>query len=140
MAERRAGEVVPERAGVRRGLLAAAVLALFAAFLVARFPWSQLLPSLLGLAAGATGAEVRAEQLGLGLGRGGPELVVHGLSLRWPGSEPLAFEAVALRPAWSPGWLLGRPRWHVAARGPAGSWTGELAFDRVAGELVELDV
>ena len=66
--------------------------------------------------------------------------MARGVTLHWPGSEPLALDAVALRPAWSLGWLRGRPLWHLEASGPPGAWKGEVAFDRVAGELVEIDV
>jgi len=139
--DRRTGRApARSRRGLRRGLTLAAVAGLLALFLVARFPWERLLPPLVGLAAGATGAAVEVATLRFGLGLAGPELRAGGVALRWPGSEPLVFDAVALRPAWSLGWLMARPRWHVEASGPSGAWRGEVAVDRVAGELEEIDV
>jgi type II secretion system protein N len=125
---------------MRPGLMVAAVVALLAIFLAARFPWERLLPPLLEVAHGAIGADVRVGGLRLGLGPTGPRLVASAVSLHWPGSEPLALDAVALRPAWSLAWLRGRPLWHVEASGPPGAWAGEVAADRVAGRLDEVDV
>jgi type II secretion system protein N len=114
--------------------------ALLLVFLAARFPWERLLPPLLEVARSATGADVGVGELRLGLGPTGPRVVASAVSLHWPGSEPLALDAVALRPAWSLAWLRGRPLWHVEASGPTGAWAGEVAADRVAGELNEIDV
>lgn len=124
---------------MRPGLVAA-VLALLLVFLAVRFPWERLLPPLLEVARGATGADVRVGELRLGFGAAGPRVVASAVSLHWPGSDPLALDAVALRPAWSLAWLRGRPLWHVEASGPPGAWAGELALDRVAGQLDEVDV
>jgi type II secretion system protein N len=130
----------PRRGGLRPGVTIAAVVALLAIFLAARFPWERLLPPLLELARGALGADVQVGGLRLGLGPTGPRVLASDVSLHWPGSEPLALDAVALRPAWSPAWLRGRPLWHVEASGPPGAWAGEIAADRVAGRLDEVDV
>ena len=118
----------------------AAVVALLLIFLAARFPWERLLPPLLEVARSASGAEVRVGGLRLGLALTGPRVVASAVSLHWPGSEPLALDAVALRPAWSLAWLRGQPLWHVEASGPPGAWAGEVAADRLAGRLDEVDV
>jgi type II secretion system protein N len=125
---------------MKRTAAVLAVLVLLGVFLAARFPWERLLPSLLATARATTGAEIQLADLGLGLGWSGPRLVGRDLVLRWPGSPALALEAVTLRPAWSLGWLRGRPAWYVEASGTPGAWRGELALDRIAGELAELDV
>jgi type II secretion system protein N len=90
-------------------------------------------------AAAATGARVEIAELGLGVGWGGPEAVAHGLVLHWPGSEPLRLDRVGVRPAWTPAWLRGEPHWHVAASGPPGQFSGEVALDGIEGELTEVD-
>jgi type II secretion system protein N len=138
---RRTAVKTPERRrGPRRIFAAAGIGVLLLVFLVARFPWQRLLPPLLEVAHAATGAEVRVDALRVGFGATGPRLVARGVSLRWPGNQPLALDAVALRPAWSLGWLRGRPLWHVEASGPPGAWAGAVAPDRVAGRLDEVDV
>jgi len=128
------------RPGLRRAAAIAAAMALLALFLAARFPYERLLPPLLEAARAAGGADIQVGELRLGLGRTGPRVVAGGVSLHWPGSEPLVLEAVALRPAWSLGWLLGRPLWHVEASGPPGAFRGAVASDRVSGEFTEIDV
>jgi type II secretion system protein N len=109
------------------------VLGLVLVFLAVRFPYERLLPAALAAARAATGAEVVASDLGLGLGLGGPHLRARDVRARWPGAQELAFDTVRLRPAWSPSWLAGRPAWHVAAEGAAGAWQGTLGIDRLAG-------
>lgn len=126
--------------GSRRLLLALGIAGLFVVFVAARFPYERLLPAARQAAAEALGADVEIGQLGLGLGLGGPEAVAHGLVLHWPGSEPLRLERVGVRPAWTPAWLRGQPRWHVAANGPPGRFSGQVAPDRIEGELTGVDV
>lgn len=133
------------RGAVRRGTLRPAltilaIVALLLVFLAARFPWERLLPPLLEVARDATGADVHVGGLRLSLGPTGPRVLASAVRLHWPGGEPLAFDAVALRPAWSLSWLRGRPLWHVEASGPPGAWTGEVAANRVVGRLDEIDV
>ena len=125
---------------MRRSLAVAGVLALLVGFLAARFPWKRLLPPLLDTAQAASGAEIRLADLGVGIGWTGPRVVARGVVLRWPGTEDLALDAVTLRPAWSLAWLRGQPVWYLEASGKPGAWRGEVAPDRVAGELAELDV
>ena len=125
---------------MRRALAVAGVLLLLVVFLAARFPWARLVPRLLETARGETGAEIRLDDFGLGLGWGGPQVVAQGVVLRWPGTEALALDRVTLRPAWSLAWLRGHPLWHLEASGPPGSWRGELALDRVSGDLAGIDV
>jgi type II secretion system protein N len=130
----------PPRAGrTRRGLWVTVVLGLVGVFLAARFPYERLLPAALAAARGATGAEVAASDLGLGLGLGGPHLRARDVRVRWPGTPELVFDSVRVRPAWSPSWLAGRPAWHLAAEGAAGRWQGVLAVDRLAGAWRDVD-
>jgi type II secretion system protein N len=125
--------------GSRRLLLILGILGLFVVFVAARFPYERLLPAARQAAAAATGAQIEIAELGLGMGWGGPEAVVRGLVMQWPGSEPLRLERVGVRPAWTPAWLRGEARWHVAASGPPGEFSGEVAPDRVDGELTDVD-
>lgn len=124
---------------MRRLALGLAVVALLLAFLALRFPYDRVLPPLLAAARSATGANVVIGELGVGFGGGGPELVASAVSLAWPGSLPLAFDEVRLRPAWSPAWLTGRPLWHVAAEGESGAFSGVLGRDRLEGTWSEVD-
>jgi len=125
--------------GGRRGIALVAIVLLLLVFLVARFPYRQLLPPMLEAARSATGAEIDVADLGLGLGLGGPQVVASGVRLRWPAAPEVSLDAVRVRPAWSFAWLSGAPVWHVDATGPAGAWTGNVASDRVAGEWREVD-
>jgi type II secretion system protein N len=121
-------------------LLALGIAGLFVIFVAARFPYERLLPAAREAVAAGLGAEVEIEALGLGLGWGGPEAVARGLVLHWPGSEPLHLERVGVRPAWTPAWLRGTPRWHVVADGPPGHFRGQVAPDRIEGELSDVDI
>jgi type II secretion system protein N len=133
-AQRRAGG-----RGGQRGLAIAAALLLLLVFAAVRFPYARLLPPLLASARAATGAEIDVADLGLGLGLAGPRVVASGVRLRWPGAPELHFDAVRVRPAWSLAWLSGTPSWHVDAAGAPGSFSGEVAGGRVAGEWSDVD-
>jgi type II secretion system protein N len=137
-AERLARERAKPRAAQRWLAIAAAALLLLV-FAAARFPYARLLPPLLESARAATGAEIDVADLGLGLGLGGPQVVASDVRLRWPAAPELSFDAVKVRPAWSLAWLTGTPLWHVDAAGAPGSFSGEVAADRVAGEWREVD-
>ena len=115
-------------------------LALIALLVLARFPYERLLPPVLAAASAATGAEIRVGSLGLGLGRDGPRIEARDLELQWPSASTLRLAELDVRPAWSLAWLRGQPRWHVAAEGDVGRWTGVLARDELAGEWSEVDV
>ena len=125
--------------GSRRGLAVAAAGLLLLVFAAARFPYERLLPPLLVTARAATGAEVDVAELGPGLGLAGPRVVASGVRVRWPAAPELVFDAVRVRPAWSLAWLSGSPRWHVDAAGAPGSFRGEVASERIAGEWEEVD-
>jgi type II secretion system protein N len=125
---------------MKRAAAVAGALALVAAFLVLRFPYERLLPPLLEVVQSATGAQIEVAELRLGLGWGGPRAVAQGVALRWPESPPLAFDSLAVGPAWSLAWLRGSPRFQLELRGPPGVWSGQLGRDRLAGRLEEFDV
>ena len=127
-------------AGRRTGALVGAALLLLALLVVARFPYRRLLPPLLDAASAATGARIVVGDVGLGLGRGGPEVEATDLSLEWPSAAALHLATLRVRPAWSLAWLSGAPRWNVEAAGEIGSWAGVLAPDRLAGEWSELQI
>jgi type II secretion system protein N len=139
MQGRRAARQPAHGRGGRRGLVIAAALALLLVFAAVRFPYARLLPPLLDTARAATGAEIEVGDLGLGLGLAGPHVVARDVRLRWPTAPELRFEAVRVRPAWSLAWLSGTPRWHVDAAGAPGSFRGEVAAGRVAGEWRDVD-
>ncbi len=128
--------------GASSRLLALAVVAagvaLIGLFLAAGFPAERLLPRVRSELAGATGAQVQLASLDTGLSWGGPVLTANDVTLTWPDGAVLAFDRVALRPAWSLGWLRGVPLWKVDLAGSGGGFRGTVGTGeqpRLAGEL-----
>jgi len=128
----------PVSAGGRAAAVALACGLLTAAFFVVRFPVDRFRGALVEQLAAATGADATIGALSARPGLGGLTLVAAPVSLGWPGGARVELERAAVRPAWSPSWLRGRPALHVALQARVGSlagtfWPAEpLAFD---GEL-----
>lgn len=132
------------RSPVRRALaIAAAYLALTAAFVVARFPIERVTPRVAALAGAATGARVEIGSLGIDLIALLPALHAREVTVAWPTGTRLRLDRVRARPAWSLSWLRGHPSVLLSLR------AGESRVDGVVrlgpepafrGELAQLDL
>ncbi len=135
--------LAPGGASRLRGvLLALLALAVVGVFVLLGFPYDALRGRLATAAARATGAQVAIGSLAPGLGLGGPRLVARDVTVRWPDGGVLHLERAGLRPAWSLGWLRGRPALAMGLRGDWGrvdgtAYLGAPGFD---GRIRELDL
>jgi type II secretion system protein N len=122
--------------------LACGLLLVF--FMVLRFPYDKFRQPLAARLSIATGAEVT-----IGTLRGRPSVGLiridaAPLSIRWPDGRSIELTRVALRPAWSPSWLLGTPALQVDFEGLPGRLAGTVWPDAEApafrGRLEEVDL
>lgn len=124
-----------------RGVAIAAAAVVATLLLVAlRFPWDRLAPAAESALSEAAGHPVRIEGLGFGIGIAGPALEVRGVAIAWPDGRSVAFETIALRPAFSLDWLSGAPVLRIVAQGPMASFDGVAGPRRVEGRIVSREV
>jgi type II secretion system protein N len=98
-------------------------LVLVAFFVFLGFPWERVRDFVARAASEASGARVSFAELSPGLSAGGPVLVARGIAIDAGGRSHRVDEA-RLRPAWSTGWLLGRPALFADLRAPEGRVAG----------------
>ncbi len=131
--------------GGSRGLLwlVPAGLALTTFFVFLGFPYERLADFAASEAERATGARVDYRDVGPSFHWAGPGVTATGVRALVDGGEPLQFDRVVLRPAWTLSWLRGRPALYCLLDGPPGRAEGVLtlgASGGYAGELTRTDV
>ncbi len=128
-------------AGLRiiAGVAAAALLT--GLFVVGGLPYDRLAAALAARVARSTPLTLEIQQLGPHLSLLGPGVEARGLEIGSADGVGLRIDALRLRPAWSPRWLLLRPAFRVAAEIAGGSIDGTLGTEpSFAGWVAQVDL
>lgn len=123
---------------LRTRWIAAGGAALVALFLYLGFPYERLAAFLAARAGAATGAQISFGAVAPSLQLAGPGVTATGVRAALGRGEPLRFDRVVLRPAWSLDWLRGRPAIHARLEGPAGRAVGVFTLGAGLGYLGEI--
>lgn len=120
---------------------AGAALLLTGSFVARGFPYERLAAAISAAAARSTPLALHVQELGPSLSLLGPGVRATGVRISAPGGGGIRVDALTLRPAWSPRWLLLRPTFRVGAELAGGSLDGTLGGGpSFAGELAALDL
>jgi type II secretion system protein N len=133
----------PSLAIARAAAIALACAALVAGFVLWRLPYARAAAPLSAALSRATSLEISIGGLAPRLSWLGPGLVATQLRVATPGGVALPVERLQLRPAWSPQWLLLRPRWWIDAELAGGGAAGRLGLApgaSFAGHLAGIDL
>ncbi len=121
--------------------IAVAGLLLVLFFVHRGFPYERLAGRLSLEAGRALGARVDIPELGPDWMLGGPGVEARGVRVTFQSGARLTLERVALRPAWSLGWLGGTPVLYAELESPSGRAAGVWRADGAwSGDLRGLDL
>jgi len=133
----------PAAAIARAAAVALGCAALVAGFVLWRLPYERAAAPLSAALSRATALEISIGALAPRLTWLGPGLEATQLRVATPDGVALPVERLHVRPAWSPRWLLLRPRWWIGAELAGGGAEGELGLEPqacFAGRLAGIDL
>ncbi len=128
---------------VRYVVLPIAAFGLIVVFVFLGFPYDVLADRAVSALERQTGAVIRYGEVEPRLTVGGPGFRFHQVDVRLESGERYSADPVSVRPAWSLGWLTGRPQLRAFLKSDHGSLAGFVTVGRSFGwdgRIVNLDL
>ncbi len=93
-------------------------IVLVVVFVFLGFPYSKFIPFASQALGRMSGSEIRIGEIQPRLTLGGPGFSVHDVSMAAEGQDPIGFDRLKIRPAWSTAWLRAEPAFAVDMASP----------------------